>query len=68
MYDLGGVDEYSLSVLSFRDGCLIAVESLNRLVDHNVVWRLLACSGSLRSPVEASAAHFDLRFWEAAHK
>jgi 3-phenylpropionate/trans-cinnamate dioxygenase ferredoxin reductase component len=68
MYDPGSLKEYSLSVLCFREGCLIAVESLKRLVDYIVVWRLLACSGSLPSPVEASAVHFDLRFWEAAHK
>jgi 3-phenylpropionate/trans-cinnamate dioxygenase ferredoxin reductase subunit len=65
---IGNIDEHSFSVLCFRDGRLIAVESLNRPVDHIVARRLLACSGSLPSPAEASAARFDLRSWEAAHK
>ena len=42
--------------------CRSFASAINRLVDHIVVWRLLACSGSLPSPVEASAADFDLRF------
>ena len=64
---LGSVDENCFSVLCFRDGCLIGVESLNRPVGHIVARRLVARSGSLPSPAEASAAHFDLRSWEAAH-
>jgi 3-phenylpropionate/trans-cinnamate dioxygenase ferredoxin reductase subunit len=65
---IGSVDDYSFSLLCFRNGRLIAVESLNRPVDHIAARRLLAGSGSLPSPAEASVAHFDLRSWGAAHK
>jgi hypothetical protein len=59
-----------VGVIPYQEGtrCRSFASAINRLVDHIVVWRLLACSGSLPSPVEASAADFDLRFWEAAHK
>ncbi len=53
----------SFSVLCFRRGHLVGVESVNRPVDHVGARRLLAGSPTL-SAREAAAPGFDLRAWE----
>lgn len=53
------------SVLCFRRGHLIAVESVNRPGDHMAARRVLARQPTL-SPVMAAEGGFDLKAWEAS--
>ena len=53
------------SVLCFRAGRLIAVESCNRAVDHMAARKLLQRQSAL-TPDEARAEGFDLKAYEAA--
>jgi len=64
---IGDREANAFSVLCFRRGQLIGVESVNRPVDHVVARRLLAGSPTL-SPREAAAPGFDLRAWERGMK
>ena len=62
---LGSETQRQISVLCFRAGRLVAVESCNRPADHMAARKLIARHTSL-SAVEASAAGFDLKAFEAA--
>ncbi len=59
---LGCPEDYSCSVLCFRHGDLIAVESLNRPADHAAARKLLA-GGPALAPEVAAMPGFDLRGW-----
>ena len=65
---LGSPEARSTSVLCFRAGRLVAVESVNRAADHVAARRILARATLALSPAEASAPGFDLKAWEAASK
>jgi 3-phenylpropionate/trans-cinnamate dioxygenase ferredoxin reductase component len=65
---LGNQQERALSILCFRNGHLVCVESVNRPVDHMTARRLLARGALTLSPHEAAAEGFDLKVWEAASK
>lgn len=62
---LGSETQRQISVLCFRAGRLVAVESCNRPADHMAARKLIARHTSL-SAVEASTAGFDLKTYEAA--
>ena len=62
---LGSEAQRQISVLCFRAGRLVAVESCNRPADHMAARKLIARHTPL-SAVEASAAGFDLKAFEAA--
>lgn len=62
---LGSSDNRQLSVLCFREGRLIAVESCNRPGDHMASRKLLARAASLTA-AQAAAPGFDLKAFEAA--
>jgi 3-phenylpropionate/trans-cinnamate dioxygenase ferredoxin reductase subunit len=64
---VGDPEAFQLSVLCFRDGRLVAVESCNRPADHMAARKLLSRPPSL-TPSEAAAAGFDLKAWEAANR
>lgn len=64
---LGDADAGQLSVLCFRGGRLVAVESCNRMGDHMAARKILARPPRL-SEAEASAEGFDLKAWEAANR
>jgi len=64
---VGRPDARSLSVLCFRRGHLIAVESVNRPADHMAARRLLARTPTLL-PHEAARDGFDLKAYEAASR
>jgi len=61
---LGAVEERKISVLCFRAGRLVAVESCNRPADHMASRKLIARNTSLTA-AEASLAGFDLKAYEA---
>lgn len=62
---VGDVEKPAFSVLGFRAGTLIAVESVNRASDHMAARRLLGSHATL-SPQEAGTPGFDLKAWAAA--
>jgi 3-phenylpropionate/trans-cinnamate dioxygenase ferredoxin reductase subunit len=62
---LGELEQRKISVLCFRAGRLVAVESCNKPVDHMAARKLIARYTSL-SPAEASVEGFDLKAYEAA--
>lgn len=62
---LGSPAANQMSVLCFRSGRLVAVESCNRPADHMAARKLLARAPSLTAE-EASAAGFDLKAHELA--
>lgn len=62
---VGDVEKPAFSVLGFREGTLIAVESVNRASDHMAARRLLGSHSTL-SPQEAETPNFDLKAWAVA--
>lgn len=62
---LGSVEQRQISVLCFRTGRLVAVESCNRPADHMAARKLIARNTPL-SAAEASAGGFDLKAFEAS--
>jgi 3-phenylpropionate/trans-cinnamate dioxygenase ferredoxin reductase subunit len=62
---LGSGESRQLSVLCFRSGRLIAVESCNRPGDHMASRKLLARAAPL-TIAQAAAPGFDLKEFEAA--
>lgn len=62
---LGSEAQRQISVLCFRAGRLVAVESCNRPADHMAARKLIARHTPL-SAVEASAEGFELKAFEAA--
>lgn len=62
---LGSVEQRQISVLCFRAGRLVAVESCNRPADHMAARKLIARKSPL-SAAEASVAGFDLKAFEAS--
>lgn len=62
---LGSVESRKLSVLCFRLGKLVAVESCNRPVDHMAARKVLSRANQLTAEM-ASAPDFDLKAFEAA--
>ena len=63
----GSIDTKQVSVLCFRQGHLIAVESCNRPADHMAARKLLARSSGL-SATEAAKPGFDLKVYEATSR
>lgn len=61
----GSQETRQLSVLCFRQGRLVAVESCNRPADHMAARKLLARATPL-SPAQAAAPGFELKAFEAA--
>jgi 3-phenylpropionate/trans-cinnamate dioxygenase ferredoxin reductase subunit len=64
---LGSAAAKQVSVLCFRQGRLIAVETINRTPDHMAARKLLARATPL-TPAEASAPEFDLKAYELASR
>jgi NADPH-dependent 2,4-dienoyl-CoA reductase/sulfur reductase-like enzyme len=64
---LGDRTARQFSVLCFRRGHLIAVESVNRPGDHMAARRVLARQPTL-TPVMAAEVGFDLKTWEASSR
>lgn len=62
---LGSIEQHQMSVLCFRAGRLIAVESCNRPADHMAARKLIARNTPL-SAAEAAVAGFDLKAFEAS--
>lgn len=62
---LGSAQSRQLSVLCFRAGRLIAVESVNRPLDHMASRKILARGPSL-TPAQAAEPGFELKAYEAA--
>lgn len=62
---LGSIEQRQISVLCFRAGRLVAVESCNRPADHMAARKLIARNTPL-SPAEAAVAGFDLKAFEAS--
>lgn len=62
---LGSAESRKLSVLCFRQGQLVAVESCNRPADHMAARKVLARARHL-SAEQAGAPDFDLKAYEAA--
>jgi 3-phenylpropionate/trans-cinnamate dioxygenase ferredoxin reductase subunit len=62
---LGSIEQRQISVLCFRAGRLVAVESCNRPADHMAARKLIARNTPL-SPAEAAVAAFDLKAFEAS--
>jgi NADPH-dependent 2,4-dienoyl-CoA reductase/sulfur reductase-like enzyme len=60
---VGGLDDGAFSILCFRRGHLVGVESINRPLDHMAARKLLARVPTL-TPSVAAAPGFDLRSWE----
>jgi 3-phenylpropionate/trans-cinnamate dioxygenase ferredoxin reductase component len=56
----GSIDQQKFSVFYFRDGALIAVDSINRPADHMIARRLLAARTPL-SPDQAADESVDLK-------
>ena len=63
---VGDAEERRMSVLCFKRGKLIAVESVNRGSDHVAARKIFARGIPALSVVEASKPGFDLKAWEAA--
>lgn len=64
---LGSKESHQFSVLCFRRGHFVAVESCNRPGDHLAGKKILARPSELTSS-EASAEGFDLKEWEKEHR
>ncbi|WP_313054273.1 NAD(P)/FAD-dependent oxidoreductase [Pseudomonas lopnurensis] len=64
---LGSLETSELSVLCFRSGQLVAVESCNRMGDHMAARKILSRPPKL-TPQMAAAKGFDLKAWEAANR
>lgn len=64
--ELSPAEDRSRTVLRFRDGRLVAVETINRPGDHMLARRILAGDSS-PTRAEAAAPGFDLTSWHAAH-
>lgn len=64
---LGSMESRQFSVLCFRKGHFVAVESCNRPGDHLAGKKILARPPELTS-AEASAEGFDLKEWEKEHR
>lgn len=64
---LGSVESQQFTVLCFRKGQLVAVESCNRPGDHLAGKKILSRPPELTS-AEASAPHFDLKAWVMSHR
>lgn len=64
---LGSLESRQLSVLCFRLGKLVAVESCNRPADHMAARKLLSRPNQLTAEL-ASAPDFDLKAFEAASR
>lgn len=62
---LGSAESRKLSVLCFRQGHLVAVESCNRPADHMAARKVLARANTL-TPEQASAPDFDLKAFEVS--
>lgn len=62
---LGSPESRQMSVLCFRQGCLIAVESVNRPVDHMSSRKILGRAVTL-TPAQAAEPGFDLKAYELA--
>ena len=62
---LGSAESRKLSVLCFRKGQLVAVESCNRPADHMAARKVLARAARLTAE-QVSAPDFDLKAYEAA--
>lgn len=62
---LGSADARQLTVLCFRAGRLIAVESCNRPADHMAARKVLSRTPQL-TPAQAAEPGFDLKAFEAA--
>ena len=62
---LGSAASRKMSVLCFRRNHLVAVESVNRPIDHLAARKLLARAPTL-TPAQAAADGFDLKAFEAA--
>jgi 3-phenylpropionate/trans-cinnamate dioxygenase ferredoxin reductase subunit len=60
---LGDIAKRNVSILCFRQGRLIAVESCNRSGDHVAARRLLLRDSGL-TPAIARGQGFDLKDWE----
>lgn len=65
---LGNQESRSFSVLLFRAGRLIAVESVNRPADFMMARKILARTTKPLMLETAQAAGFDLRSWEMANR
>lgn len=61
---VGNPADYQMSVLSFRQDKLVAVQSVNRGSDHVAARKLLARGIPTLSPMEASRMDFDLKRFE----
>jgi NADPH-dependent 2,4-dienoyl-CoA reductase/sulfur reductase-like enzyme len=61
---VGSLDDGAFSILCFRRGHLVGVESINRPLDHMAARKLLARVPTL-TPSDAASPGFDLRAWEA---
>ncbi|WP_348683944.1 NAD(P)/FAD-dependent oxidoreductase [Acidovorax soli] len=62
---LGSLEQHQISVLCFRAGRLVAVESCNRPADHMAARKLIARNTRL-SAAQAAVAGFDLKAFEAS--
>jgi 3-phenylpropionate/trans-cinnamate dioxygenase ferredoxin reductase subunit len=62
---LGSLEQHQISVLCFRAGRLVAVESCNRPADHMAARKLIARNTRLTA-AEAAVAGFDLKAFEAS--
>lgn len=62
---IGSIESRQLTVLCFREGRLIAVETANRAADHMAARKLLLRASKL-TPQQAAEAGFDLKSFEAA--
>ncbi|MDB5930464.1 MAG: thcD [Polaromonas sp.] len=62
---LGSAESRKLSVLCFRQGRLVAVESCNRPMDHMAARKVLSRAPRL-TPEEVAAPDFDLKAYELA--
>lgn len=64
---LGSAQSRQMTVLCFREGRLIAVESANRTADHMAARKLLVREATKRlAPAQAAEPGFDLKAYEAA--
>lgn len=64
---LGSVESQQFTVLCFRKGQLVAIESCNRPGDHLAGKKILSRPPEL-TVTEASSPDFDLKAWELAHR
>lgn len=64
--ELPSVDPPQRTALRFRDGRLVAVETINRPGDHMLARRILT-AGDAPTRAEAAAPGFDLQAWMSVH-